>query len=271
MKTLSQRIIELTIAIREKFNSIIPRILPDGGMDGQVLVKKGNFPFVTEWGYSASGSSRNDINNVTFTWDFLSASSNADIWMGGAVSGGTISATAESMTDSKHPGVAWLRSSSTVGSGYRFTSGVSVTGTLVLSPGMTFTGVIAPSAAEGLTHLGFLKTTSAARSTDGAYFSIAGDSIEAVCAANSVETVYTLPTLTNKTWYTLEIVCNEGDSVTFTVYREDGSVHGSTTISTNITQAKIGSGIVSTTTVASVISMIYIDLLRLSIPGIGRR
>lgn len=270
MATLSQRITELAIAIRDKVNLIMPRLLPEGGIDGQVLAKKGSEPFVTEWRNSAGGSSPNDINNVTFTWDFLSASTNADIWVGGAVSGGTISATAESMTDSKHPGVALLRSAATVGSGYRFNSGISVTGAVVLSPGMTFTSVVATNATEGVSHIGFIKTTSAARSTDGAYFCIAGDAIEAVCASNSVETVHTLPSLTNKAWYTLEIVCNEDGSITFTIYTEDGDVHGSVVITTNITTAKIGTGIVSTTTVASVISMIYIDLLRLTIRGIGR-
>jgi hypothetical protein len=137
---------------------------------------------------------------------------------------------------------------------------------------MRLTSVVATNSTDSVTHIGFIKTTSAARSTDGAYFCITGDAIEAVCASNSVETVHTLPNLTNKAWYTLEIVCNEDGSITLTltVYTEAGEVHGSVVIMTNITTAKIGTGIVSTTTVASVTSMIYIDLLRLTILGIGR-
>jgi hypothetical protein len=135
---------------------------------------------------------------------------------------------------------------------------------------MRLTSVVATNSTDSVTHIGFIKTTSAARSTDGAYFCITGDAIEAVCASNSVETVHTLPNLTNKAWYTLEIVCNEDGSITLTVYTEAGEVHGSAVIATNITSSKIGTGIVSTTTVASVTSMIYIDLLRLSTHGIGR-
>lgn len=89
---------------------------------------------------------------------------------------------------------------------------------------MRLTSVVATNSTDGVTHIGFIKTTSAARSTDGAYFFITGDAIEAVCASNSVETVHTLPNLTNKAWYTLEIVCNEDGSITLTVYTEAGFI-----------------------------------------------
>jgi hypothetical protein len=65
MATLSQRITELAIAILGTVNLIMPRLLPEGGIDGQVLAKKGSEPFVTEWRDSAGGSPQNDINNVT--------------------------------------------------------------------------------------------------------------------------------------------------------------------------------------------------------------
>lgn len=271
MATLSERVSELATAIKNKFNAINPYLLPGGGSSGQVLTKTGPGAGDRAWANPAGGGAVSDINNVTYTWDFLSSSINADIWTGGAVNGGTIAATAESVTTNKHPGVALLRSSTTVGSGYRFASGISVTGTLVIAPGMTFTAVLATNAAEGLTYVGFINSLTATRSSNGAYFCINGDAIDAVCVSGGVETVHTFPALVNKNWYALEIVCNADNSITFNIFTEAGAIHATATITTNITSQKIGTGIVSTTTVAATTSMIYIDLLRLTINGIGRR
>jgi hypothetical protein len=47
--TLQQRIAELVVSVRQKLNLMTPRLLPDGGSDGQVLVKKTDADFDTEW------------------------------------------------------------------------------------------------------------------------------------------------------------------------------------------------------------------------------
>lgn len=49
MATLVSRITDLAIAIRERLNLIMPRLLPSGGVDGQVLTKNGSEPFSSEW------------------------------------------------------------------------------------------------------------------------------------------------------------------------------------------------------------------------------
>jgi hypothetical protein len=47
--SLSVRISELVVALRTKLNTMTPRLLPEGGTDGQVLVKGSDTDFVTEW------------------------------------------------------------------------------------------------------------------------------------------------------------------------------------------------------------------------------
>jgi hypothetical protein len=47
--SLRSRISDLTIAIRDKLNTMSPRLLPEGGADGQILIKKSDADFDTEW------------------------------------------------------------------------------------------------------------------------------------------------------------------------------------------------------------------------------
>lgn len=47
--SLQSRISDLVVAIREKLNTITPRLLPLGGVAGQVLAKKTNTDYDTEW------------------------------------------------------------------------------------------------------------------------------------------------------------------------------------------------------------------------------
>lgn len=56
MATLTQRITELAGAVRDKFNQIMPRLLPPGGTAGQALVKASNADNSVLWSDIAGGS-----------------------------------------------------------------------------------------------------------------------------------------------------------------------------------------------------------------------
>jgi hypothetical protein len=49
MTPFRDRVAELTVRIRDKLNLMTPRLLPQGGTDGQVLIKKSDADFDTEW------------------------------------------------------------------------------------------------------------------------------------------------------------------------------------------------------------------------------
>ena len=53
--SLISRINDLSIAIRDKFNSTTPRLVPTGGISGQVLTKTGTGG--TDFSWQTSGSS----------------------------------------------------------------------------------------------------------------------------------------------------------------------------------------------------------------------
>ena len=53
--SLVSRINDLTIAVREKFNTLMPRLLPSGGTVGQVITKTGVADLVFAWQDPASG------------------------------------------------------------------------------------------------------------------------------------------------------------------------------------------------------------------------
>lgn len=51
--SISTRVSELALAIRDKINEMIPRLLPRGGQAGQVLVKSSSTDFTVIWGEAA--------------------------------------------------------------------------------------------------------------------------------------------------------------------------------------------------------------------------
>ncbi len=55
--TLADRINLLAIAVREKLNTITPRLMPTGGALGQVIAKTGTANFAFGWQTPATGGS----------------------------------------------------------------------------------------------------------------------------------------------------------------------------------------------------------------------
>lgn len=238
------------------------------------LVLIDNTPTVLPPGDTLPGAGASNANNVVFQWDFLNANTNADIWSGGAVSGGQITGTTAVITNAKHPGVLRFNSvSGTANSGYRFTSGVSTTGIMPLITGSKFQAITNHvSNTNTISFIGFIDTTSAASPSNGAYFRVQEDQIYAVVAVGGSNTSVTLPSLTYGEWYVFEVVINGAASVTFTVYNDDGTVHGSTTTSTTVATVNIGCGIVAVnaTSAPPNTNILYIDLLRLELKNLGR-
>lgn len=217
------------------------------------------------------GGATSDINNVTYQWDFLNQNTNADLWSGGAVSGGTNNATATAVINNKHPGVVLLRSVNTANSGYRYTSQTSTSGVFVLDTGVKFSAVInCPGATDAISNVGMTSVTTASTPMHGAFFTVAGLNVTATCISSGSSSSLPLPAITADTWYTFEVDITSATSVTFRIYTEAGDLHGSVTLSTSVPTVALGCGVIAFCTAATQTNLIYVDLLRLQFSNIGR-
>lgn len=59
--TLVQRIGDLAAAVRDKLNTMTPRLLPAGGVAGQALVKTAATDFATGWATVSGGIGAGDL------------------------------------------------------------------------------------------------------------------------------------------------------------------------------------------------------------------
>lgn len=217
------------------------------------------------------GGATSNINNVTYQWDFLNSTINADIWLGQAISSGTNNGTTASIVDENHPGVVRLNSTTTTNSGYRYTSGVATTSIMQIKAGVKFNfigRIIGES--DSRINLGFMNNNAAGSPASGALFQISGLSLGAACLSGGASTEATLASLSASEWYNFEIVVNSSSSVTFTVFNSDGTVFATTTITSNVPSSVLGNGIVAWTVGVANINLIYADLIRLSIPNLQR-
>lgn len=62
--SLIDNISNLAIAIRNKINTMTPRLLPSGGITGQVLSKSSNTDYATNWVDQSGGGSGVDESFV---------------------------------------------------------------------------------------------------------------------------------------------------------------------------------------------------------------
>lgn len=218
----------------------------------------------------AGGGAVSDINNVTYQWDFLNSTVNADIWLGQAISSGTNNGTTASVVDENHPGIVRLNSTTTTNSGYRYTAGVATTSVMQLKAGakFNFIGRIIGEA-DSRINIGFMNNNAVGSPASGALFQISGLSLLAACLSGGSSTEVTLASL-SAGWYNFQIVIDSSSQATFTVFNSDGTVFATTTITSNVPGSVLGNGIVAWTAGTANINLIYADLIRLTIPNLQR-
>jgi hypothetical protein len=171
--------------------------------------------------------------------EFYDPSTNAiPGFLGVAISSGTVGAVA---TTANHPGVIYMRDSTTGAGGYRY--GCAGTGTQLIAGGETFEVVFQPVGVRAAQRAQLGWSDAAAANTlpvDGIFFNISGSGAAIVLrgntSANSVRSgTATTYTPTTATWYRGTIVVNsDGTLVTYTIYNEAGASQWTDTVATNI-------------------------------------
>ena len=61
MSTLVQRIADLAAAVRDKINVMMPRLLPAGGANGQVLTKTSATDYAVAWSTPSGGGGGGNV------------------------------------------------------------------------------------------------------------------------------------------------------------------------------------------------------------------
>jgi len=155
---------------------------------------------------------------------------------GAAISAGTSAVVA---TTANHPGVLYMRDSTTANGGYRY----GCTGTQLIGGGETFEVVFQPVGVRSTqgAQLGWSDTAAAnTLPVDGVWFNISGTgaaiTLKGAASSNSGRT-YTGSTYapTTATWYRGTIGVNTaGTLVTYTIYNEAGASQWTDTVATNI-------------------------------------
>ena len=157
-------------------------------------------------------------------------------FLGAAISSGTVGAVA---TTANHPGVIYMRDSTTANGGYRY----GCAGTQLIGGGETFEVVFQPVGVRSTqgAKIGWADTTAAnTLPVDGIWFNISGTgaaiTLRGATSSNSVRSYTgTSYTPTTATWYRGTIGVNTaGTLVTYTIYNEAGTSQWTDTVATNI-------------------------------------
>jgi len=169
--------------------------------------------------------------------EFYDPSTNAiPGFLGAAISSGTVGAVA---TTANHPGVIYMRDSTTAAGGYRY----GCTGTQLIGGGETFEVVFQPVGVRTTqgAKIGWADTTAAnTLPVDGIWFNISGTgaaiTLRGATSSNSVRSYTgTTYTPTTATWYRGTIGVNTaGTLVTYTIYNEAGASQWTDTVAANI-------------------------------------
>jgi len=169
--------------------------------------------------------------------EFYDPSTNAiPGFLGAAISSGTVGAAA---TTANHPGVIYMRDSTTAAGGYRY----GCTGTQLIGGGETFEVVFQPVGVRTTqgAKIGWADTTAAnTLPVDGIWFNISGTgaaiTLRGATSSNSVRSYTgTSYTPTTATWYRGTIIVNTaGTLVTYTIYDGAGTSQWTDTVATNI-------------------------------------
>ena len=197
--------------------------------------------------------------NTTGTWDI-------DL-----ISSGTTANAITSTSDmAQHPGILYLRSSSTINSGVllKATTGTPSNINRIVG-GEVFEVVFkTPVTQTSITmRCGFHDATTVTAPVDGLYFEIVAGAVVAKNTSNSVSTTSaTIVTLSASTWYTLRIDVNsDATSVNYNIYNDTGDQQGATVTQTTNIPTAIGRecepAFIITYGVAAVVDLCWIDYL----------
>jgi hypothetical protein len=188
-----------------------------------------------------------------------------------AISSGTI---AKIPGEPNHPGILRISSSTTANSGGYVLTDITA---FRISGGEVFEIIFQPRVsgnANTTIRMGFLDTTSSTDATDGVYFELPANSLDIVgkTANNGVRTTSTtIATLTVNTWYRCRIEINDNATqANFYVYNDNGTLLGSTSITTNIPTAlgrETGAGFVATNSGTTATLLAYFDFMAVGYNG----
>lgn len=240
-----------------------------------IISQDTNNRFVTDAQIGGWDAKKNQIPNndlaAVIESDFYDASTSAIPGiLGVAISSGTIGAVA---ADSNHPGVVYLRDSTTANGGYRLLTHASA---FRLTGGEVSEFIFKPVSvrAAGSFRLGFQDSTAINTApTDGSWLEAVGNGTGIVLTgktnnntgAVSTGTTYTM---TANTWYHAKITVNsDATLVTFSLYSSSGTLLWEQTLNTKIPTAsgrETGWGIIagetSTDAAADIVHLDYAAL-----------
>lgn len=66
--SLASRISDLAVAVREKINAMMPRLMPSGGAVGQVITKTGPADYVVGWQDVPAGGGGGSSVSPIISW-----------------------------------------------------------------------------------------------------------------------------------------------------------------------------------------------------------
>jgi len=173
-----------------------------------------------------------------------------------------------------HPGVLYLRDSTTANGGFRFMTEVS---SFKISGGETATFVFQARSARAASsfRLGFQDSTAIqTQPTDGVWLEGVGNGTNVNffgrCKNNAGPSTTPVYTMSLNTWYTGKITVNaDATLATFTLYAENGTQLWQETLSNNIPSAtgrETGFGIIAgETSTDAAADILYIDYLKMEI------
>jgi hypothetical protein len=173
-----------------------------------------------------------------------------------------------------HPGILRISSSANANSGgYVLTDPISFR----ISGGEIFEIIFRPLVSNNTNttlRMGFLDATTSADATDGVYFELPANSLGIVgkTANNGVRTTSTtIATLTVNTWYRCRIEINsDATQANFYVYDDNGTLLGSTSITTNIPTEEgreTGAGFIVTISEATATALADFDFMAVGYNG----
>jgi hypothetical protein len=189
------------------------------------------------WASPAGGSDPTAKTTTLIYSDFYDPGVNALPGLTGlAISSGTVAVVA---TTANHPGVIYMRDSTTAAGGYKY----GCVATQLIGGGETFEVIFQPVGIRATQHakIGWADTAAAAtQPVDGVFFNVTGTgaaiSIVGNTSSNSVRSgTATSFAPTTATWYRGTITVNAGATlVTYAIYNEAGALQWTDTVSTNI-------------------------------------
>lgn len=204
-----------------------------------------------------------------FVCDFLvaTAATSTDPFTASAVASGTIAS--PNITNTNHPGILRILSSTTTNSGYNISTNAIQ---FLLSGGEVYEAIFYIDAlANNTTRLGFHDAGSSSDAVDGCYIEIDGSGVATGKTSNNStrSSTATTASLSAATWYHARITLNsDATLVTFEIYNDAGTLVWSNTLSTNIPKTsgrEVGAGFIITNSGTTAITLAHLDYMAVKI------